>query len=75
MITEHPFKLIIRDILQHSGSMSTSSKLLDLVVSKALLEINEDDAKKKGILDNSHIRITSKQGSMFLKAKVFEKER
>jgi formate dehydrogenase alpha subunit len=70
--SEHPFKLIIRDVLQHSGSMSTSSKSLDLVISEALLEINEEDAKKRGILDNSHIRLTSKQGSVFLKAKVSE---
>lgn len=70
--SEHPFKLIIRDVLQHSGSMSTSSKSLDLVISEALLEINEEDAKKRGISDNSHIRLTSKQGSVFLKAKVSE---
>jgi formate dehydrogenase alpha subunit len=69
---EHPFKLIIRDVLQHSGSMSTSSKSLDLVISEALLEINEADANKRGILDNSHIRLTSKQGSVFLKARVSE---
>ncbi|MEW6601656.1 MAG: molybdopterin-dependent oxidoreductase [Nitrospirota bacterium] len=70
--SEHPFRLIIRDVLQHSGSMSTSSKSLDLVISEALLEINEEDAKKRGILDNSHIRLTSRQGSLFLKAKVSE---
>ena len=70
--SEHPFKLVIRDVLQHSGSMSTSSKSLDLVISEALLEINEEDAKKRGISDNSHIRLTSKQGSLFLKAKVSE---
>jgi len=70
--SEHPFKLVIRDVLQHSGSMSTSSKSLDLVISEALLEINEEDAKKRGIYDNSHIRLTSKQGSVFLKAKVSE---
>ncbi len=68
--SEHPFKLIIRDVLQHSGSMSTSSKSLDLVVSEALLEVNEEDAKKNGIMDNSHIRLTSEQGTVFLKAKV-----
>jgi len=65
----YPFKLIIRDVLQHSGSMSTSSRSLDLVISEALLEINEEDAKKRGILDNSHVKLTSKQGSVFLKAR------
>ncbi len=65
---EYPFKLVIRDILQHSGSMSTSSKSLDLVVSEALLEINEEDAKKYDIADNSHVKVSSRQGSVFLKA-------
>lgn len=68
----YPFKMIIRDILQHSGSMSTSSESLDLVISEALLEINEEDAKKYGIQDNSHVKVSSKQGSVFLKAKLSE---
>jgi NADH-quinone oxidoreductase chain G len=68
----YPFKLVIRDVLQHSGSMSTSSKSLDLVISEALLEMSEEDAKAKGITDNSHVRLSSKQGSVFLKAKVSE---
>lgn len=68
--SEYPFKLVIRDVVQHSGSMSTSSKSLDLVVSEALLEINDDDAEAKGITDDSYVQITSEQGSVFLKAKV-----
>lgn len=68
----YPYRLIIRDILQHSGSMSTSSKSLDLVISEALLEISEADAERQGISDNSHVRITSPQGSVFLKAKISE---
>ena len=66
----YPFKLVIRDVVQHSGSMSTSSKSLDLVVSEALLEINWKDAKEAGIADESHVKITSKQGEVFLKAMV-----
>ncbi len=69
---ELPFKLVLRDVLQHSGSITTSSKSLDLVVSEALLEINEKDAGSQGILDNTHIKITSKHGSVFLKARVSE---
>ncbi len=49
--------------------MSTRSKSLDLVVSEALLEINKEDAKKYGISDNSHVRVTSKHGSIYIKAK------
>ncbi len=68
--SEYPFKLVIRDVVQHSGSMSTSSKSLDLVVSEALLEINWKDARNSGIADESHVKITSKQGEVFLKALV-----
>ncbi|KPK31626.1 MAG: hypothetical protein AMK70_12155 [Nitrospira bacterium SG8_35_1] len=69
---EFPFQLVIRDVLQHSGVTSTSSKSLDLVISEALLEINEEDAKKQGVKDNSHVKVTSQHGSIFLKAKVSE---
>lgn len=68
--TEYPLSLVTRDVLQHSGSMSTRSKALDLVVSEAFLEINEDDAGKFGISDNSHVKITSRRGTIYLKAKV-----
>jgi predicted molibdopterin-dependent oxidoreductase YjgC len=34
--------------------------------------MSEEDAKAKGITDNSHVRLSSKQGSVFLKAKVSE---
>ncbi len=67
---DYPFSLVTRDILQHSGTMSTRSKSLDLVVSEGLLEINEEDAKKLGVSDNSHVRITSPKGTVYLKAKV-----
>ena len=68
--TEYPLSLVTRDVLQHSGSMSTRSKALDLVVSEAFLEINEDDARKFGITDNSHVKITSRRGTIYLKAKI-----
>ena len=66
----YPLGLVVRDILHHSGSMSARSESLNLVVSESLLEISEEDADKYGIRDNSHVRLTSKQGSVFLKAKV-----
>ncbi len=68
--TDYPMAMVTRDILQHSGSMSTRSKSLDVVVSEGLLGINDEDAKKLGILDNSHVKVTSKRGTVYLKAKV-----
>ncbi len=50
--------------------MSTRSKALDLVVSEAFLEINDEDAGKYAISDSSHVKITSRRGTVYLKAKV-----
>lgn len=67
---EYPFSLVVRDVLQHSGTMSTRSKSLDLVVSEAYLEINEEDATKLAVKDNSHVKVSSRRGTIYLKAKV-----
>jgi predicted molibdopterin-dependent oxidoreductase YjgC len=67
---EYPFSLVIRDVLQHSGTMSTRSKSLDLVVSEAYLEINDEDATKLAVKDNSHVKVSSRRGTIYLKAKV-----
>jgi predicted molibdopterin-dependent oxidoreductase YjgC len=68
----YPLSLVIRDILHHSGSMSARSESLNLVVSESLLEINDEDAESYGIISNSHVKVTSKQGDVYLKAKVTE---
>ena len=69
---EYPFALATRDILQHSGTISTRSKALDLVVSEAFIEISEKDSRRLGIPDNSHVKVTSKRGTIYLKSKVSE---
>ena len=68
--SEYPLSLVTRDVLQHSGSMSTRSKALNLVVSEPFLEISEEDAKKFGIADSSHVKVSSRRGTVYLKAKV-----
>jgi len=69
---EFPLSLVTRDVLQHSGSMSTRSKALDLVVSEPFLEISEEDAKKYCIVDNTHVKVSSRRGTVYLKAKISE---
>lgn len=68
--SEYPLNMVVRDVLLHSGSMSTRSKALDLVVAEAIIEINEEDAGRLGVTDNSHVRVTSRRGTVYLKAKV-----
>jgi len=67
---DYTLSMIVRDVLHHSGSMSTRSESLNLVASEALLEINEEDALKRGISDNSYVKVTSRRDTVYLKAKV-----
>jgi NADH-quinone oxidoreductase chain G len=66
----YPLNMVVRDVLHHAGSMSTRSQFLNLVVPEAILEIGTNDAEKFGITDNSHVRITSRRGTAYLKAAV-----
>jgi len=63
-----PLALVTRDLLLHSGSMSTRSTSLNLVVSEPRLEIHPDDADRLGVADGTHVRVTSRRGEVFLKA-------
>jgi len=67
---EYPLNMVVRDVLQHAGSMSTRSKSLNLVSSEALIEINGKDAARFGISDNGHVKVTSRRGTVYLKAAV-----
>lgn len=70
---EYPLNMVLRDVLSHSGSISTRSKSLSLVASEAILEINEKDAERFGISDNSHVKVTSRRGTVYLKATISDK--
>lgn len=67
---EYSLSLVLRDVLHHSGSISTRSESLNLVASEALLEISEQDAERRGILDNSYVKVSSRWGTVYLKVKV-----
>jgi len=67
---EYPLNMVVRDVLQHAGSISTRSKSLNLVSSEALLEINGKDAERFGISDSGHVKLTSRRGTVYLKAVV-----
>jgi predicted molibdopterin-dependent oxidoreductase YjgC len=50
--------------------MSRNSKILDKLVSEAYIEINPNDAQNYNIGDNEIISVSSRRGSIRLKAKV-----
>ena len=68
--SEFTYTLVTRDVLQHSGNISARSEALKLVQAEPFLEINEKDAERHAITNESHIKITSRRGSVYLRAKV-----
>lgn len=64
------FYLVTGNLLQHSGVLSYLSKTLDSAVSDAVLAVNEDDAKKLGLQDDTFVKVSTKKGSIFLKTRV-----
>ena len=68
--SEFTYTLVTRDVLQHSGNISARSEALKLVQAEPYLEINEKDAARHAITNESHIKVTSRRGSVYLRAKV-----
>ncbi len=64
----YPLLLITSNLLQHSGALSVLSKNLGSVVSDAYLQINPEDARKYKIHDEGYVKVTSRRGSIYLKA-------
>ncbi|MCX8069914.1 MAG: molybdopterin-dependent oxidoreductase [Thermodesulfovibrionales bacterium] len=70
--SDYPLYLVTETILQHSGSLSVLSKNLDSVVSEPYIQINPNDAEQYGISHDQFLRVTSRKGSIILKAIVTE---
>ncbi|GAB4540688.1 MAG: molybdopterin-dependent oxidoreductase [Thermodesulfovibrionia bacterium] len=67
---DYPLNLITGNLMQHSGALSVMSKGLSHAVADAFLQISPNDAKRYSIRDNSFVRVTSRRGSVFVKARV-----
>jgi predicted molibdopterin-dependent oxidoreductase YjgC len=65
---EYPLYLVTSNVVQHSGALSVLSRNLDSAVTDAFLQINRKDAAKYRITGENFVKITSKRGSVYLKA-------
>ncbi len=66
----YPIHMVTGNLMQHSGALSVMSKSLSSVFADAFLQINKTDAEKYNIKDDSYIKLTSKRGSVFVKARI-----
>jgi predicted molibdopterin-dependent oxidoreductase YjgC len=71
---EYPFILTTGRVLEHwhGGSMTRNSKLDDLYP-EALVEVNPADAARLGIQDRQVVRVSSRRGSIVLRAWITDK--
>jgi len=67
---EYPIAMVTGNIMQHSGELSVMSKSLSHVLSDAFIQINPVDADKAKVHDGSFVKVTSRRGSVFIKARV-----
>ena len=54
----------------HTGTMTRQIDILEREASQALIEINPEDAKKLGIRNNDLVEVSSRRGTIKLKAEV-----
>jgi formate dehydrogenase alpha subunit len=71
---DYPLILTTGRVLEHwHGGTLTRHSWLDDLHPEALLDINPTDANRLGILQGQAVRVTSRRGSIVLRAKVTEK--
>ena len=71
---EYPFILTTGRVLEHwHGGTMTRHSNLDELYPEALVQVNPADAALMGISDGQVVRVSSRRGSIVLRAKVTEK--
>jgi len=72
---EYPLILTTGRLLEHfhTGTMTRNSKVLDEIIPEGFVELNPYDAENYNIADGEIVSISSRRGSIRIKAKVTEK--
>jgi len=69
---DYPFWLCTGRVVEHwhTGSMTRRIPALHKAMPEAYVEVNPDDARRMGIVDGREVRLTSRRGTIVLKARV-----
>jgi formate dehydrogenase alpha subunit len=72
---EYPFLLSTGRVLYHfhTGTMSRKSRGINEVFPEAVVEINPEDADSLGLSEHETVRITSRRGSVNVKARITDR--
>ncbi|HSG05566.1 MAG TPA: molybdopterin-dependent oxidoreductase, partial [Nitrospiria bacterium] len=69
---DHPFRLVLGQLVHHSGKFSTRSEGLMKIDGRARLQIGPSDAERLGVAEGDAVRISSSGGSVSLPAEIRE---
>jgi formate dehydrogenase major subunit len=74
---DYPLVLNTGRLLEHwhTGSMTRRSAALDAIEPEAFVGVHPEDARELGVEDGGRVRVTSRRGSVTLRARVTERER
>ncbi len=67
---DYPLILVTSDLPQHSGTLSVESRNLGSAHSDAYLRINPADAVKYNVSDDDFVRLSSRRGEVYVKARI-----
>jgi len=67
---DYPLILVTSELLQHSGTLSVESRNLGSASSDAYLKINPADAEKYNVSDDDFVRLISRRGEVYVKARI-----
>ncbi|MBI5361349.1 MAG: formate dehydrogenase subunit alpha [Planctomycetes bacterium] len=72
---EYPFTLTTGRVLYHlhGGSMTRRSTGLDFILHEGYVEVNPEDAERLGFQHGQHVNVTSRRGTIKIKANVTDK--
>jgi formate dehydrogenase major subunit len=73
---EYPFILNTGRLLEHwhTGSMTRRAAVLDAIEPEAIVGLHPEDAAGLGVTDGQRVRVTSRRGSVTLRARVTSSE-
>ncbi len=73
--SEYPLILTTGRLLEHfhTGTMSRNSRILDEIVPEGYVELNPNEASNYNIADGEVISVSTRRGSIRIKAKISEK--
>ncbi len=69
---EYPLILGTGRVLEHwhTGTMTRRSRVLDTLAPEAEVELHEQDAERLGIADGQQVRVSSRRGTIVIRARV-----